>query len=95
MYAIIWGREANLQGQFERVWVVQEIANAAQAFVHIGGIVLGWEYLSSIIAAMRSFNVDVNMLQCNGVKSICILNTLREDRQEMTKNHLDSLCLSF
>jgi hypothetical protein len=40
--------------------------------------VLGWDYFSAIISAIRSFNVDVNLLHCHGVKAICIMNMLRE-----------------
>ncbi|KAN0114550.1 Heterokaryon incompatibility protein (HET) domain containing protein [Hyaloscypha variabilis] len=77
-----WDELAMLLGRawFERVWVIQEIANAKQAFIHIGPIVLGWEYFSAIISGMRSYNVDIHLLHCNAVKSICIMNMLRETR---------------
>ncbi|KAF8860223.1 hypothetical protein BDZ45DRAFT_649084 [Acephala macrosclerotiorum] len=77
-----WDELAQLLNRawFERVWVIQEIANAKQAFIHIGRIVLGWDYFSAIISGMRSFNVDVTLLHCNGVKAICIMNMLREEK---------------
>ncbi|KAF2261551.1 hypothetical protein CC78DRAFT_546547 [Lojkania enalia] len=61
---------------FERVWVIQEISNAITATIHVGEYSESWEWFSVIVEAMRQFRVDVRLLQCPGVKSVCLMRQL-------------------
>ena len=50
---------------FERVWVIQEIANAPKAEIQIGESIWPWEFFSLVVYAFREHDVDV-LLQGRG-----------------------------
>lgn len=51
---------------FERVWVIQEIANASTAEIQIGEALWPWDYFSFFVHAFRVHDVDV-VLQGRGI----------------------------
>jgi hypothetical protein len=67
--------------KFERVWVIQEIAKAAGATIHIGPLVLDWEIFAAVLSMMQSFRVaDSTIQSLNGVKSLALMKSLKNER---------------
>ncbi len=61
---------------FERVWVIQEIANAQKAEIQIGGTTWPWEFFSTFAYAFRQNDVDV-LLQSRGqVTAIALIGLI-------------------
>ena len=65
--------------QFERVWVIQEIANAKRAMVHCGRYSLPWHVLSTVIKTMRDAKID-DVLRCP--RAVTAISMMAEYRRE-------------
>lgn len=73
--------------KFERVWVIQEIANAANATIHIGPLVLDWEIFAAVLSWMQSFRVaDSTIQSLNGVKSLGLMKMLKNERDKVQED---------
>lgn len=78
--------------QFERVWVIQEIAKAANAIIRIGPLVLEWEIFAAVLSLMQTFRVaDSTIQSLNGVKSLGLMRILRNERDTEQKQRTLSL----
>ena len=70
---------------FGRVWVIQEIANAGTAKIHISSLVYDWDDFATVINLLRMKDVDV-LLYARGevpaVPSIDLMLNLRRNRDD-------------
>ncbi|KAH8801411.1 heterokaryon incompatibility protein-domain-containing protein [Xylogone sp. PMI_703] len=64
---------------FQRIWVIQEIANAPDATVHIGNFSLDWTWLSTIVSAARFYKMD-RVFESDSVKAICVMDWLARQK---------------
>ncbi|PKS08717.1 hypothetical protein jhhlp_004770, partial [Lomentospora prolificans] len=64
---------------FERVWVIQEIANAKSATMHIGRMTVPWSYFSTVITGARTFSMD-RSLESHNVKGVCMMHSLMDSK---------------
>lgn len=82
-----------MPAQFERVWVIQEVARAKQVTLHIGSMTIGWDVFVSIIVTMRRFFLDIMIRPDAGPKAICLFNSLSTDLQGPVEDRMDLLTL--
>ncbi|KAJ6784062.1 hypothetical protein PWT90_00349 [Aphanocladium album] len=61
---------------FNRIWVLQEAANASKATIHLGECSLDWEWLSESMHFARIFKLDA-VLRSFSMKSLGVMQWLR------------------
>ncbi|KAK0701573.1 heterokaryon incompatibility protein-domain-containing protein [Lasiosphaeria miniovina] len=77
-------RTANLEWEklaelFHRTWVIQEIAKAKEALLHIGSLELNWSYLAGCFMALKRYRLDAPIADYKGIKAICMMESLRQE----------------
>jgi hypothetical protein len=89
-------RETDERLKFHRTWVIQEIANARKAVVHIGRWVLPWEALAQVISTLRKYHLDAPINMHRGLKAIIMMDWLRQERlvEQLPHSTMDLLTLA-
>ncbi|KAK5651602.1 hypothetical protein OQA88_11875 [Cercophora sp. LCS_1] len=72
---------------FERVWVIQEIANAKGATVHCGRYSLPWHVLGTVIQTMRDGKIDDVLRSPRAVTAISMMAEYRREKLLAAMGH--------
>lgn len=73
--------------QFHRTWVIQEIANAREATIHVGRFVIPWAEVAHVIFTLKSYHLDYPIADYRGLKSVGMMHLLRSERVEQNLPH--------
>ncbi|KAJ4349358.1 uncharacterized protein N0V89_007972 [Didymosphaeria variabile] len=66
---------------FERIWVVQELANAKNAIIQIGRYLIHWDAMEKVIALLRHYGGNDHIPHTSGFERANEVRRLRETRQ--------------
>lgn len=72
---------------FHRTWVIQEVANAREATIHVGPNEVSWEYLAEIVSMTRTYHLDYSIADSKGLKAVLMMRLLRAERMEPGTSH--------
>lgn len=60
--------------------MVQEVANAKEAWIHLGNLTFPWEWFRRIITTLRLKQLDIFLRRSNGVKAVAEISGLQDNR---------------
>jgi hypothetical protein len=66
--------------KFERIWVVQEIANAKEAVVHAGPYRIPWKSLCRIFRDLREYSMEEMIPNPSAIRAIYIMDRLQHQK---------------
>jgi len=73
-------------GQFERIWVVQEIVNAKRAIVHCGTFQFPWALLGDVVHTLRSLKSDDVLGNPKAVTAITMMTDFQRERNSAVES---------
>ncbi|KAK4166906.1 heterokaryon incompatibility protein-domain-containing protein [Cladorrhinum sp. PSN259] len=77
---IRWSALSQFLGRawFDRIWVVQEIFHAREAWIHAGNLAMLWDHLAVILGYVRGLGLDYHLSHPSSSKALAIMTSLRE-----------------
>ncbi|KAK4224080.1 heterokaryon incompatibility protein-domain-containing protein [Podospora fimiseda] len=90
-----WGALSQFLGRawFSRIWVVQEIINAKEAWMHVSNVVIKWDFFAEILDWMRRLGLEFYLSHPSSVKALVIMGAFRQEKKNGQFRKHDLACV--